>query len=248
MNARDTTHAPATGHHSKLQRAIEVGAITAFFCLTLNALVRIADLWMNDAVRGAGWIVGAALVGGLLFADFISGVVHWAADNWGEESWPLVGPGLIRPFREHHVDPQDITRHDFVELNGNNCLVSLLTFWWGDLGTHGSTTAALFWLTFWLSVAWWVFATNQFHAWAHAEQPPAAVRALQRYRLILSQDHHAVHHTAPHNGHYCITTGWMNKPLTVLRFFPVLERAVFMATGIRPRHYIAAHRTPSFQH
>lgn len=58
-----------------------------------------------------------AMILAWIVSDFIGGVVHWAGDTWGSVDLPLLGPALIRPFREHHVDPLAITRHDFIETN-----------------------------------------------------------------------------------------------------------------------------------
>ena len=62
---------------------------------------------------------------GLLAADLVSGMVHWAGDTLCDEDTPVLGRHFIRPFREHHVDPKAITRHDFIETNGNNCIASM---------------------------------------------------------------------------------------------------------------------------
>lgn len=49
-----------------------------------------------------------------LFIDFISGLFHWAADTWGKVETPIVGSTVIKNFRTHHLDPQEITLHSFV--------------------------------------------------------------------------------------------------------------------------------------
>lgn len=215
--------------YSPAIRALDYFSVVSFFVVVIWQAVR-----LSHHVEGAGWLVVAAGLTGYLFADFVSGFVHWLADTWGSVDMPIIGKALLRPFREHHVDPEAICRHDFIETNGNNCLICLpagalalfvpLEEKWLLFGT-----AAL------LSTMIWVFGTNQFHKWAHLRTPNKAIAFLQKTHLVLPPDHHAIHHTAPFATHYCITAGWMNWPLSWTRFFRILERGVTASFGILPR-------------
>jgi hypothetical protein len=49
-------------------------------------------------------VIGQLLVGWLL-ADLLSGIFHWWEDQFGKESWPVIGPWLIAPNRLHHAEP-----------------------------------------------------------------------------------------------------------------------------------------------
>ncbi|HSI06071.1 MAG TPA: fatty acid desaturase CarF family protein [Myxococcota bacterium] len=223
--------------YSRLQRSLEIAGIAAFMLLAAWTSYRI---YANASVHHPaqwGWLLGGGILAALLAADMFSGLVHWAADNWGDPSWPILGPGFIQPFRNHHVDPKDITRHDFVELNGNNCIVSIPVFFAAGYASDiMGPEIGLFTSVFALGVALWVFGTNQFHAWAHADTPPRLVRLLQRTGLLLSPKHHDVHHVAPHARHYCITNGWMDRPMQWLRLFPMIEWTVSRLSGVRPQH------------
>lgn len=147
----------------------------------------------------------------MLAADFVSGFVHCAADNFGHPKTPVFGVAFIRPFREHHKDPSDITRHDFVETNGNSCLVNLFVLVPTFYFVSGQSSVWLFMLgVFVLMFTFAIVMTNQVHKWAHMQVPPLAIARLQRRGIILSPSNHQVHHTAPFDKNYCITTGWMN--------------------------------------
>ena len=101
-------------------RRIEIASIVIFATLVGVLCSKIAPLAGEHP-----FLVVAAVFAGYVGADFASGFVHWMGDTWGTFKTPLLGPVLIRPFREHHSDPEAITRHDFVETNGANCLISI---------------------------------------------------------------------------------------------------------------------------
>jgi hypothetical protein len=219
----------ASPSYGRGHRVLEIASIV--FVLAALAWLGYQIAITMDGAIDLLW-VGASALTGYLVSDFLSGLVHWAGDTVGDESTPVFGPNFVRPFRYHHVDPVDIARHDFVETNGNNCivvapvLVAIILTMPDETGVwfYGSVIATF--------TALFVFCTNQFHKWAHMESPPIWIRALQRSGLILSPEHHAVHHAAPHDRHYCITVGWMNPILDRLGFFRALETVV---SRISPR-------------
>ena len=100
-------------------RALEAGAIAAAVALVLANLARFAGAPVLLA-----WWLPLALAAGALAADFVSGLVHWAADTWGRESLPFFGPRFLRPFRIHHVNPDDILERDFIDCNGDVALLA----------------------------------------------------------------------------------------------------------------------------
>ncbi len=147
------------------------------------------------------WLVALAVPLGIIGGDFISGIVHWAADTYGSEDMRVIGPSLVKPFRLHHVYPRDIC-------------------------THGHSLLLAFSVISFALMAAATVATNQFHKWAHQESPSAFARWLQRKRLVLEPLHHKLHHTHPFDVNYCITNGWLNPLLNKLKFFRRLEMAL----------------------
>ncbi len=208
----------------------EYVGIFVFFCLCGLIWLR----FETSNIPGPAWLPYVAAFVGFVASDFFSGLVHWGFDTWGAPTTPIVGEAFLIPFREHHVDQKEITRHGFVETNGNNCLITIPVLggsflipcdvWWG---------AAAVMAILWLCVG--TFGTNQFHKWAHSDNPHALIRLAQRVGLILSPEHHAVHHSAPYCKHYCITTGWLNPLLDRVQFYRHAERLITWMTGVQPR-------------
>src|SRR5688500_8714008 len=105
---------------SRLHRFVEIVAIVVFGLLAGYLVVHLA----NATRLSQAWIVGLAALTGYLAADLVSGVVHWTFDTWGNTDTPVLGSSFIGPFREHHRDPMSITRHGFIETNGNSCVAA----------------------------------------------------------------------------------------------------------------------------
>ena len=198
-------------------------AVTTFIVAWTVMLVRIAPA----IISGEAWLaVLFGVAGGYLLADFLAGSVHWIADRFFDPETPLLGPMLIAPFREHHEDALEITRHDFFEVSGNNALITLpiVVFIAAYPAPVGARPQFLVVLGASSTLA--LFVTNQFHSWAHSPSPPRLVRKLHRWGLILTPKRHALHHRNEHDRAFCVTSGWLNPFLDRIRFFDRMERVI----------------------
>lgn len=213
-------------------RIIEIASILGY--LALSALIA-HKVWQGVAFRPSvfwllPWIGFAAIIG----ADLVSGLVHWACDTYGTPKTTFVGPKFIAPFREHHHDPKAMTRHDFVEANGDNCFTTLFVMTptylsLDEMQTTWEVVSGLWMLLF----TFGVLMTSIAHGWAHSDDCGRIIRFMQRKRIVVSPEHHAKHHIAPHLDHYCITTGWLNPLLDRIRFFRGFEWFIALF-GYRP--------------
>jgi hypothetical protein len=146
----------------------------------------------------------------------LSGLIHWLADNFGNEQTPILGPSVIQPFREHHIVPFKMTTHDFIQTNGSLYLAASLLLGFSILLDP--------WLQMILSLsALWISQTNQIHKWAHSkpEDRPRWVEILMKWGVLLSPQRHARHHGGGsgewRQGAYCITSGFWDSVVRKLQ-------------------------------
>jgi hypothetical protein len=225
----EATALPKLDALTRGQRALATLSLVAASALLVWNVVEV-----SRHLHALSWWIPPALFAGIAAADFLSGLVHWAADTWGRDDTPIVGPRLLVPFRVHHVNPDDFVTRPFLDTNGDVALIAVPilaaarlipfeTAWGGPLAVSCLGFAGVGMLT------------NQIHQWAHLPSPPHLIRWLQRCRLILSPTAHERHHGRPYDASYCIATGWWNPPLDAIQFFRRLERVVTLLTGIVPR-------------
>lgn len=227
-------------------RVIEIVAVALFVVFGVVFAVQVTGglLGSLDLATAASTVLAVFLA--VVAADFASGLVHALCDNLGSVDTPVVGQKFIRSFREHHTDPLDMTRGDFIRVNADNFLICLPVLvpvvLWLDVDVHP------FLATFLISMMGFVVVTNQIHKWAHTAQVPRLVRWAQAHRLVLSPEHHRVHHTPPYDSHYCITSGLTNSFLTRIGFWPALMRVCHRLGRVGHHEAPAGVRTSSRRH
>jgi ubiquitin-conjugating enzyme E2 variant len=232
---RKQNAAVLASQYTRGKRAMEIFSVSAFAVLLI---VNVVILW--PALSPANlWVVVMGCVLAMVFADVYSGLAHWGADSWGSVATPLVGKSFIRSFREHHVDPHQITCHDLIETNGDNCLaaVPLLAVLAYSRMSGGDPTALkeVFIHCFLAFLCIWVALTNQIHKWSHMRTAPGWVSWLQETKVILSKKNHQQHHHTPFDRYYCITTGWLNPVLGSIGFWKRVENHITAVSCTSPR-------------
>jgi len=198
--------------------------LIAYHFVSLVSLIGLRFPWMP-----------LVMLAGFVAADFLSGLIHWTADTWFRDTMPMLGQRLLKPFRVHHVNPDDFLRRNVLDTNGDVAFIVipfLIAVFWISTAAPWSAALAVYVVSFCAAG----LPTNQVHQWAHMKDPPTVIRWLQASRLILNRRAHLQHHKAPHIDNYCITLGWCNPLLTAIDFFPRLERTVTRLTGMQPRH------------
>jgi len=222
--------------YNRAHKIVETLTMCASASATLTIGVRFVisgKIFLHGELLSSTASAALAIFLGILSADFVSGFFHWMFDTWGDIDMPLLGAWAIHPFREHHVDPKAITTHDFVHTNGSNFLLAFFVS--GSAVVFADAKASPFTSLYLAMFTGFVCFTSQIHKWAHSDLVPKYVQFLRKLGLAISVDHHAEHHLAPHDRHYCITTGWLNRPLQILRFFQTLEICITWLTGAQPQ-------------
>lgn len=150
-----------------------------------------------------------------LAADFVTGVAHWWEDRYGVETWPIVGPLVVRPNIEHHALPTKFLKQGIFSRNWTAAAPSLflaMVAWW--LGSP------------WLTLVFAFSATaNEIHAWSH-QRCSRPIRGLQLLGVLHSQEQHAAHHRRPYDKNYCVMTDWLNPVLTAFGFWLAVESVI----------------------
>ncbi|CAG5086625.1 Oidioi.mRNA.OKI2018_I69.PAR.g11288.t1.cds [Oikopleura dioica] len=180
-----------------------------------------------------------AVITGIVIADFFSGLVHWGADTYFSVDTPVLGPALIRPFREHHIDATAMCQHDFVETNADTFSLMIptlsISFFNFMMGNKPDIDGAFDLMH--LTMAVFVGFTNEFHKLSHTHRGVSSfVRFLQKCWLILPPNHHRIHHVRPHSNYYCITVGWLDPLFEHIQFWRKVEKVIFNLTGAIPRY------------
>jgi hypothetical protein len=210
-----------------MQACVGANLLTVAFCA--------GYLIVEFAASGAAWPqIVAALLFGYFVADFASGLVHWGMDTWFDER---AFGRAIAIAREHHTHPQNILGYGFLEHATLGSAGSAAV-----IGPASVLTAVLplSVATYDLMIVWLVASTclffgTTFHNLAH--QPPKwrLVRLAQKLHLVITPQHHAVHHRSPQMIHYCVINGWANGLCDRLGVWRKLERLVHHLTGAVPR-------------
>ena len=195
-------------------RVFELVAVGTFIgfaaALTRRVAVEVADrMSLPITILLVVLIVAAYAV-----ADLASGIVHFLLDNFGSPDTPVIGQKFVKPFRDHHVDPMAMTQGDFIAVNADNVFVCLPvivpSFFFLDTSQHPYGGVFI------VGLVSGVIMTNQLHKWAHMPTVPRLVAAAQRHGVVLSKEHHSVHHSGAYDRNYCIT--WGHLDLLLNRF------------------------------
>ena len=170
----------------------------------------------------------------IFITDFLSGLLHWLEDAYGNEDWPITGKLITRPNILHHYDPRYFTRYSWLYSARVLLLIGtviLTVAYWGGFLNLMTVLVVLIGVN-----------ANEIHKWAHRtkrENGPI-ITYCQRIGLLQSPVQHGKHHRGTKDTYYCVITDYLNPVLERVHFWPTLEWLIFQIFGTqrRPDHSV----------
>jgi len=209
-----------TYDYPRSHRIFEIISVGAFIAFAGGLIYRVVAEVAGRFSWQIALLIVLLIVVAYAVADLASGVVHFLLDNFGSPDTPVIGQKFVKPFRDHHTDPMAMTHGDFIAVNADNvfvCLPVLIpVFFLLDITKHPFIGVFL------VALVSGVIMTNQLHKWAHMPTVPRLVAAAQRSGVVLSKEHHSVHHSGGYDSNYCITWGHLDVLLN--RFVSLRNR------------------------
>lgn len=155
-----------------------------------------------------------------LVADFITGVIHWWEDAYGNPKWPFLGKYVVIPNLVHHKHPTKLLENSY----------------WNLIDTSFYAAAIVGGLLWLLGLhAWQIYLClgfctqgNAVHALSHRPDTKNSkiIRFLQKTGLLQSQRSHRWHHKAPYETNFCVMSEFVNSTLEKLKFWMRLEKFI----------------------
>jgi ubiquitin-conjugating enzyme E2 variant len=150
-------------------------------------------------------------------ADFFTGCIHWLEDTFWTTETVFVGKWLIQPNELHHRKPTAFLTKNWWQSSYDAVIIGFIILVIAFIFKHLSWELILF-IGFSISAC-------QIHKYAHIPpgRLPAAVRLLQKYKIIQDCSHHVKHHMEGKNTNYCLISPFLNPVLGKIQFWHFME-------------------------
>jgi len=151
------------------------------------------------------------IIGIILLADFLTGLFHFYADNYGvmDSKYLTVS---INGLLIHHEFPNLMTEQSYWDLTK------------GVYKVGGAIFLVSLFFGFHWEILLFVLISSQaniIHKWSHQKRSknPQFVRFLQTLRIIQTKKNHMKHHNGRYDNYYCVMTNVLNPILKKIMFW-----------------------------
>ena len=164
----------------------------------------------------------------LLVSDFITGIIHWWEDAYGNPKWKILGKHIVEPNLLHHNEPRAFLKGNYWQRNNTALIAALVLI--------GIPFVCGWFSRMYAAIIVLASQGNEIHRKAHQtdKENGHLIVWLQKLGIFQSRKHHGWHHKAPYNCNYCILTNYLNPILQKLKLWEGLEWFILKVFSIAP--------------